>query len=209
MNGNAMMKWIGWVTLATILVGCFGPQRRSVEVAFHQLAIAPQSTAVVSTSVSVGVRKVEVRAATWLATTDMQYRFVNAEPTRRRSYADSRWVAVPAEMIELAMNRQLLGGTTPVSSECRLRVDLDEFIQEFDDPQTSRVVIDARMNLLGARGEISLAQHRVQKSQVTRAGDAASGVVGLSAVTTELVGEAANWLGRLKTDAPSVLARCR
>jgi cholesterol transport system auxiliary component len=209
MNGKVMIKWIGFALAASLLSACFGPPKRAVDIAHHALMVSPKDVSAYPVIGAPTIRKVEVRAASWLATTDMQYRFSYSEPTRRRIYADSRWVAVPAEMIEVAMSREIAKAAGDPSAGCRLRVELDEFIQEFDSAQSSRAIIDARFSLLSSRSDVSLAQYRVQQSRKTDSGNAAGGVLALSTLTAALTEEAEQWLLRLKRDSPAVVSNCR
>jgi cholesterol transport system auxiliary component len=67
------------------------------------------------------------------------YRLAYAEPLRRRSYAESRWAAPPAELLQAFLERRFVFPEADASGPgCRLQLVLDEFEQRFDDPQQSR-----------------------------------------------------------------------
>ncbi|RTL31165.1 MAG: hypothetical protein EKK49_12475, partial [Rhodocyclaceae bacterium] len=53
------------------------------------------------------IRSAEVVPASWLASTTMQYRLAYAQPTRRQFYLESRWVAQPGQLVELAVKRSM------------------------------------------------------------------------------------------------------
>ena len=89
----------------------------------------------------------------WLDTPQLQYRLLFADATRRRSYAESRWVAPPGELLEAALRRQLMGdGNAPANGGCMLRVDLDELLQVFHTPQRSDGLIELQVSLVAPRG---------------------------------------------------------
>jgi len=149
---------------------------------------------------------IEVRSPSWLETPLMQYRLAYAQDTRREAYADSRWVAPPAELVELALQRRLLTGGAPAPG-CRLVVELDEFVQAFDRPGESQALLEARAMLLSPRGGSLLARQRFSERQPAGA-DAGSGVAALSITTARLGSDLGTWLDRA-ADSPGIAARCR
>ncbi|HUW39169.1 MAG TPA: ABC-type transport auxiliary lipoprotein family protein [Rhodocyclaceae bacterium] len=156
---------------------------------------------------AVALSRIAVNSPSWLMTPLMQYRLSYLSGTRREAYADSRWAAPPAELVALALQRRLLGDGTPVPG-CRLAVELDEFVQDYDGPGQSRAVLEARATLQAPRGGDPLARHNVTERQ--RAGaDAASGVTALAVATSRLGADLAAWLGRVAVESPGVAARCR
>lgn len=209
MKEKLRMKSILLLPVLLLLGGCFGSQKRGVEVSYHDLGVtAYQPAENRSGSTIEGVRKVEVRSASWLASADMQYRFTYSDATRRRSYADSRWVATPAEMLEFAMTRALVGNSASATYGCRLQIELDEFIQVFDAPQISYVVVETRLSLFGPRADRALAQRKLHLTRAAASAEAVGGVVALSAAAGELVTESSKWLDFLKRETPGIVAQC-
>lgn len=141
-----------------------------------------------------GGARIDVRAPSWLDSDAMQYR-MSREPARRQVFAESRWVASPAQLLASAL-RQQLGGT----GNCHLHIDLDEFVQVFDDAGQSRVVLSLHATLQSARAE-NLALRSFSLEQPAGA-DARSGVAAFVQVEQRLAAGLSEWL------APS-LARCR
>lgn len=136
---------------------------------------------------------VELRAPSWLASSAMQYRLRYAEPQRRLAYAESRWVAPPAEMLALALDRTLLTSGS-AGSGCRLRVHLDEWIQVFHDPARSDVRIAVRASLLPVRGETPVTGRNFTVEAATPTADAAGGAAAAQQALQRLVSELAGWL---------------
>jgi cholesterol transport system auxiliary component len=140
------------------------------------------------------LRSLEVQGAPWLNTTGMQYRLLYADPARRLSYLESRWAAPPARLLELELRRALRVGSTPAGQGCRLRLDVDEFIQVFDAPGTARGVIEARASLLDGRSERLLASLPLRLSEPARDARAAAGVAALAQASTALEQQLSGWL---------------
>lgn len=108
--------------------------------------------------------RIQFLAPTWLEASAMQYRLEWDQPLRRRAFADSRWVAKPPEMLARALDRAVRSNGT-ASSECRLRIELDEFIQIFEAEDRSHVELVARASWLPARSEAALARKEFRLSQ--------------------------------------------
>ncbi|ANQ84882.1 hypothetical protein dqs_1844 [Azoarcus olearius] len=142
---------------------------------------------------------VEVRAPSWLESAQMQYRLAWVEPQQRRSFADSRWIAPPREMLAQALERGLKGAGTAGGS-CRLRVELDEFVQDFDSASASTVTLGVRASRLPARGGAVLASRAFQISVPAPSADAAGGARAHRAATQQLVDDIGRWLGALDHD---------
>ena len=157
------------------------------------------------------LRLAEVRAPVWLNTPAMQYRLAYAEPERRQSFADSRWVAPPAELLELALRRSnVVRKSHFETGGCQLYIDLDEFIQTFDTPGNSRALIEVRASLLAPRnaGQPKLLAQRAFRQSPPAGGDARTGVGGFSMATRGLNSDLNDWLGQLQRDIPDLTGRC-
>lgn len=154
------------------------------------------------------VGQIEVLSPSWLDTTAMQYRLAYADRARREIYAGSRWVAPPAKLLEQQLKRRLLGGVGAVRIQpagCRLSVELDEFVQVFDAPEMSRVIIEARAALLAPRAATFLARQRFTVIK-TASADARSGAVALDAAARQFGEEIEDWL---RQGATEIFDRCR
>ena len=150
------------------------------------------------------VRDVGVIAPSWLGGTAIAYRLLYADPLRRQAYAESRWAAPPAELIERALNRQ-----TGVGGGCRLRLDLDDLEQVFDTPQTSRILLDVRASLVAPNRDAVLARKAFALMQPAPSADARGGGAAATTAVQELGGELAAWLAQLVRDTPAIAERCK
>ncbi|MDP2794079.1 MAG: ABC-type transport auxiliary lipoprotein family protein [Sulfurisoma sp.] len=186
-----MMRGLCGLTLALLLAGCVPNTVRQGDMATFDFGDplggwpAP------------ALRGVTVAAPSWLGTAAMQYRLDGSEPSRRRAFADSRWAAPPAELLEQALRRRALATDAGAALPCRLRVDLDEFVQAFDAAQSSRIVLAVRASLL-CRDE----QPAASRSFVVErpaGGDARSGVAAASLAVQDLSAKLAGWVAAEKS----------
>lgn len=156
---------------------------------------------------------IEVRSSSWLGRSAMQYRFDYEQPAQRRAYAQSRWVSPPAEMIEKLLARAFtregaIQGNIDAEA-CRVRIELDEFVQSFAAPGASESLILARAELLPARGEQRIATHLIAIRERAATPDAAGGVTAHRVAAARLAEDLADWLHGLVKDSTSIASRCR
>lgn len=194
--------------IASLLLGaCGGGARTASNVAHYDLGAmqpAPNNRIVAS------VRSIEVFPVAWIDTPAMQYRLHYAANQRRQNYAESRWVAPPAELVGHALRKRMLSGDP--AGACRLRIDLDEFIQVFDSPKSSRAVIEVQAQLLAPAGGELLARRSFSLSRPAAVADASGGVAALAGAVETLSNELHDWLGRLDRPAAAglnIAQRCR
>ena len=120
-------------------------------------------------------------------------------------------MAPPAELLEQVLKRgnisSIPGDVRIATDGCQLLVNLDEFIQVFDAPGSSRALLETRVALLAPRDHKLLAQRAF--TQAASAGaDARSGVAGFTVAIHELNTELNVWLVQLERDSPALIGRC-
>ena len=156
------------------------------------------------------LRSIDVFAVSWLDSSAMQYRLLYSANQRRQNFAESRWVAPPAELVGHALRKRMLSGAA--GGACRLRVDLDEFAQIFDSASASRAVLEARVQLVAPTGGEILARHSFSLSRPSASADASGGATALAGAVEALSTELHDWLGGLDRTAASglnIAQRCR
>lgn len=146
--------------------------------------------------------RIEVTAPSWLSGSSIQYRLAWSQPERRRAYAESRWAAQPADMLTVSLGRALRignGGNNGghMGARCRLKVEIDEFIQVFDTEQRNHVELVVRVELLPPRGELPLAWREFRQREAGITADAEGGVKAARAAVLGLAGDIAGWLDAL------------
>ena len=146
---------------------------------------------------SVSVR-LELKMAPWFDTTDIAYRLKEDPPARVRTYAESRWAARAGLLMSERLQSHL--GASAGSVKCVLRVEIAEFSHQFESPQQSRFVLDARWVVGNAKGERLISDAKVFSADAASA-DAKGGVGAAGNVT--------NQLGATLLSAVQSLAECR
>jgi cholesterol transport system auxiliary component len=151
-----------------------------------------------------------IAAPSWLRTTALLYRLRYEAPAYPRAYAQSEWIAPPADLLTQRLRKSIaaanrgvtLGQLDDLSKGYRLEVSLQSFVQVFTSPDHSRCVAAFRATLLTGRDHV-LAQRTFRAERVAPRPDAAGGVEGLVAASDADFGQILTWLGeRLATRAP-------
>ena len=193
-----------------LLAACTGLPKVAPTYAVHDFG-GPDPVA--AHSLGFPLRNIEVVAAPWLASTAMQYRLAYAQATRRQGYVESRWAAQPAQLVELALKRAIRTGEAGVAGACRLRVELDEFVQVFDRETASRGVVEVRAVLLAPRTDQIVASRSFSLAQPAPSADALGGVSALRGGVQGLGSEIFGWLDALDQEGSarsggSLRSRC-
>jgi cholesterol transport system auxiliary component len=156
------------------------------------------------------IAEVDVQAASWLAGPAMYYRLAYADPLRRKVYAESRWAAPPAELLEGFLKRRIVFAQTEFSGAgCRLQLVIDEMEQRFDDPQKSHVVLEVRAQLTPRRAGDILARRvfLIQKSAALPV--ARGGVAAAREAVQALTEDLGSWMSEIARETPAMVERCR
>jgi cholesterol transport system auxiliary component len=177
--------------ILSLLVGaCVSPPRPLAALAVYDLGLpaAPNPA-----PTAAPLRRIDVFAAPWLNGLDMQYRYTDAGPNERRSFAENRWAATPAQLVEPVLSRDLAAGAM---SKCKLSVRLEEFTQLFDAQGASSVLISGSMSLRGARLDQIYLHDSFDIRRPAESADPAAGVKALREATGALSEQIRAWLTR-------------
>lgn len=144
---------------------------------------------------------IEVRSPLWFDSSNVNYRLAYEEPLTRREYVSSRWAGTPGGLIAQRLRQQLgaVSATENVATDCLLRVELQEFSQVFDSPQSSRGVLLGSVSLIGQQRQL-IAERLVSIEKPSATADAHGGVKALVAASAELGPLLADWLAELKNN---------
>jgi cholesterol transport system auxiliary component len=191
---------------AFLLTACVGNPPRQTEIARHDLGDLEGRWP----ATGVAISRVEVRVAAWLDSPAQLYRLSYADPLRRQSYAENRWVAPPGELLERWLQRRILSGQIDRAGPgCRLILWLDELEQRFDAPRSSQVILDVRASLQPLRGDAILAQQEFRMVKEASTPDARGGVQATRAGAAALAQELSRWLTDLARDRSQSLVMCK
>lgn len=177
----------------------FGPGARTEPAA----VVAPFATAI-----ELG----QVDAASALDSTAVLYRLAYADAQQLQPYALARWSMPPAQLLVLRLRdtlgprqlvlregRALRSGEAPMRM-LQLELELDEFSQVFDAPNTSvgLVRVHATVVVPSAVGGRMLAQRHFVAQRPAPSPDAAGGVRALTAASDAVLSDIAQWLSTLR-----------
>lgn len=192
--------------IALALAGCAAGPQAQPKISYYDLGPA---AATANNRVVASLRSIDVFAPSWLDSSALQYRLAYQGSQRRQNYAESRWVAPPAELVGHALKKRMLSGET--RGACRLRIDMDEFAHVFDAADSSRAVIEARVQLLSPGGEL-LARRAVTAGRPAASADARGGVAALAGAVEDFAATLRGWLGGLDRETGpglNITDRCR
>jgi cholesterol transport system auxiliary component len=212
-----MLRLAAGACAGVLLAGCInlevGGKGARTDLSYFDLAGGEAAGPAGSNPRAIALRSVDVVAPTWLDAPAMQYRLAYADPARRDSFAESRWVAPPPELLQLALRRQLSGAESRTApGACRLQIEVDEFVQVFDSAQSSSGVIELRAALLLGRADAPVARKAFRASRPAPSADARGGVAALAGATGDVAGAIRDWLDAAGGDSANGVAnaaRCR
>lgn len=201
-----MRSVISALCAAILLAGCIGNPSRQADVAIHDLGNL--SGAWSAPGLPVG--GLAVRASSWLDAPAQLYRLDYADPLRRHAYANSRWAAPPAELLERALQRHVVFGQPDFAGRgCRLALVLDTLEQRFSSERASEVVLEVRARLLPSHGDGPLARRAFAVRRPAPTPDARGGVTATQAAAQALADEMARWLAAFAREKPQAAVFCR
>lgn len=148
-----------------------------------------------------------VRAPAWIDSDGIVYRLLYEGASRPQAYAMSRWAAEPPSLLADRLRSRLAaasrGVVTPAfgaRSDYTLRVELEDFSQQFDAPGRARALLRARATLLGSDARILLAQ-RVFEVQQPAEPHAQGAVQALTVATERFLDELLPWVAAIVAQA--------
>jgi cholesterol transport system auxiliary component len=187
---------------ATGLLSACGTYKGAPQVVFD-LGTAPKLPAMTMAMPSVLVADPNV--APWLDSFEMFYRLSYANDHQLRPYTNSRWSMPPVQLFTerlrasiAAAGGQVLSPTENASNvPLMLRLDGDDFSQEFDSAAHSTGNITIRASLFSQR--ILIAQKTFSVHADASSNDAAGGARALSNGSDMLIADMLHWLAEAST----------
>lgn len=195
-----------FVLLAALLLSaCVGGAGNSVPSVTYDFGLPVARLAVGGTWPGLSL---EVRSPSWFDSTNVDYRLAYADPLTRRQYVGSRWAGAPAQLIAQRLRQQLgvVSATANSATDCLIRVELQEFSQVFDSPQSSRGVLTASVSLIDGKRRV-VAERLAAIDKPALGADASGGVQALVAASTEFGRLLSDWL--LELEKNGGLKSCR
>jgi len=163
---------------------------------------APAATAAAPASQLGPVVVTDVTGSNALDNERMFYRLSYADAQEARTYANSRWSASPLQLLTQRLKTRLGQAGAKVLSETDaatgipiLRVDVDDFVQDFSGVGRSTGVVAVRASVF--QGHALVDQKTFVRRTSATSADAAGGARALATSTDGVAADIAAWLGTL------------
>ena len=196
-------RFILAAALALIVSGC-ASQKGQPTTQFDFGPAAP--TAATQAQGTLGsVVVTDVTGSSALDNERMFYRLTYADPLQARTYANSRWTANPLQLLTQRFKTRLAQAGARVLSETDasigiplLRIDVDEFVQDFGGVSRSTGIVAVRASVF--QGHTLVDQRSFRQAVPATSADAAGGARALAASTDAIAADIVTWLGTLNID---------
>lgn len=136
----------------------------------------------------------------------MFYRLSYADQMQARTYANSRWTANPLQLMTQRVKTRIGQSGARVLSETDaslgiplLRIDVDEFVQDFSSASQSAGQVAVRASVF--QGHTLVDQRTFVRSTPASSADAAGGARALATSTDAVAADIVGWLGTLNLQA--------
>jgi len=185
------MRWLLSLSICVSLAGCFTAGKRGENTsAVYDLGLSPVRLIEAERKQPMAI---EVRAPLWFDALGIEYRLAYADASRLREYARARWAGPPAQLIQQRLMQQLgLSMAGQGQSNCLLRVEITEFSQVFTSPESSKGVLQGRVQWLD-RSRKQIAERILNIEKTAPSPDSRGGVSALQASTEQLAIDLLAW----------------
>lgn len=137
-------------------------------------------------------------APAWLQDDRIRYRLLYADPSQVRFYTRDVWAAPPPQLLAQRIDLAGAGG----GGRYRLRVQVREFEQVFDQPDHARAVLRLRVSAYRPDSMQPVAERWFQFDEPTPSADAPGAVAAYSGLADRAIGEIRAWLTNLPPVSP-------
>ena len=138
----------------------------------------------------------------WLDSQRMYYRLLYADAQQSRPYAYNRWNTPPLQLLSQRLKTRVaqsgvkvLSTTDAAAGMPLLRIDVDDFSQNFDTQTQSSGHVSLRASLF--RGHRLIDQKTFSRSGPAGSADAQGGAQALAAASDAIAADLLAWLGTL------------
>lgn len=144
----------------------------------------------------------EIQGPAWLDSTLIFFRLNYANGQQPRPYAQARWTMPPAQLLLQQLKARIAqaGGVALAASHGAtnvpvLRIEADDFTQNFDAPGSSSAQVGLRASVF--RGRTLVAHKSFNRQAPAPSADAAGGAQALAAASDAAIADMIVWLGTL------------
>lgn len=144
----------------------------------------------------------EIQLPAWLDSTMMYFRLNYANNMQPRPYAQARWSMTPAQLLSQHLKARVVqsGGVVLSAFDGAvdvpvLRIEADEFTQNFEAPGKSSAQVALRASVF--KGRTLIAQKTFVRQAPAPSADAAGGASAMAAASDAAIADVIVWLGSL------------
>jgi len=194
------MRHLFILIIAVVLAGCLGGGKPKPSPAIYDfgLSSASDKSSLPESRLPVD----EISANPSLDSNRMRYRLAYQNSAQVFTYAESRWVAPPAELLSHKL-RAMSGGAAPTQQNCILQLKLEAFDHVFESKAVSYGVVQISAALLVSKTHQAISRKQIEQSVAASSQDAQGGVAALNAASTQALTEAVEW-GNATADASTL-----
>ena len=144
----------------------------------------------------------DANGPSWLDTQRMYYRLLYADAQQSRPYAYNRWNTPPLQLLSQRLKTRIAQGgikvlatTDAAAGIPLLRIDVDDFSQNFDTEKQSSGQVTLRASLF--RGHVLVDQKTFSRNSRAGSADAQGGAQALASASDAIAADLLAWLGTL------------
>ncbi|OEZ56250.1 ABC-type transport auxiliary lipoprotein family protein [Duganella sp. HH105] len=195
---NAIAVLAATVGMTVLLSGCASKGQSTAQYDFGPL---PQPQAKAGAAIG-AIIVADIVGPAALDTERMQYRLLYADARQSRPYAYNQWTATPFQLMTQRMKAQIaqagvkvLSTTDAAASPTVLRMEVNDFAQNFDSATSSTGIVNLRASLF--RNHKLVDQKTFARSSAAPSPDAAGGARALADATDAVTADVLAWLAAL------------
>ncbi len=187
-----------FIFLSSMLGACaLGPEKRDAPTVFD---LGPQRVqAAAKPVINATLLIPPVAASPWLDNANIQYRMMYQDASRPDAYAQNRWAMSPALMLTervrarfAAASRGVVTAQDGARADYTLRIDLEDFSQQFESAQASKATARLRVSLIDQNTRALHAQ-RTFGAERPAAPNAPGAAQALAAASDAVIEELVAW----------------
>jgi cholesterol transport system auxiliary component len=184
------MRHLFILIIAVVLAGCLGGGKPKPSPAIYDFGLDSASDK--SSLPESRLPLDEISANPSLDSDHMRYRLAYQNPAQVFTYAESRWVAPPAELLSHKL-RAMSGAAAPTQQNCILQLKLEAFDHVFESKTASHGVVQISAALLASKTHQVILRKQIEQSVAANSQDAQGGVAALNTASTEALTQALQW----------------
>lgn len=175
------------VSLATALTACMGGGKPRANIAKYDFGVLVKSNQLLQADVDVE----EITASDALSYQQMRYRLSYENPAQVFYYTESRWIALPSELL----NTQLAGllKLSNSQNQCSLRLKLQGFDQLFVSKSNSIGLVSLSATLIDKKNTTALSHTFITEQAPASAANAQAGAKALAVASEATLIKAIEW----------------